>query len=175
MAILDELRDAVRDVPDFPKAGILFKDITPILANARLLKGAVDLFAERHEANRVDKVAAIDARGFIFGGALADRLNAGFAPIRKKGKLPWQTVGASYELEYGAAELEVHEDAFEKGDRVLLIDDLLATGGTAEASAGLIGTLGAELVELDFLIELTFLHGRDRLGAHPVFSAIQYD
>jgi len=132
---VEKLKAAIRDVPDFPKPGIIFKDITPILGNSTLFKTAIDIIADRHRGKRIDKIAAIDARGFLFAGAMCDRLNAGLVPIRKKGKLPYKTFEQSYDLEYGSATLTIHQDAFRKGDRVVLVDDLLATGGTAGAAA----------------------------------------
>ena len=172
---VDQIRNAIRDVPDFPKPGILFKDITPVLADPALFAACVNLLAERLRDRRIDKVAAIDARGFLFGGALARELDCGVVPIRKEGKLPWKTVSASYELEYGSNTLEIHRDAFQLGDRVVLVDDLLATGGTARACAHMIGELGADLVEAQFLVELAFLHGREQLGGIPVFAPVVFE
>jgi len=168
------LAQAIRDVPDFPKPGILFKDITPVLSNPELLREAIRLFADRHRGAGIDKVAGIESRGFIFAGPLALELNAGLIPIRKKGKLPHQTIEVSYELEYGEATLEVHLDALSRGERILIIDDLLATGGTAAASAALIEQLGGAVVEIDFLVELAFLSGREKLGGYPVYAPIVY-
>lgn len=169
-----KLKAAIRDVPDFPKPGILFKDITPVLSDPTLFRAAVDLFAKRHKGKGLRKVAVIDARGFLFGSALAYKLKAGVVPIRKKGKLPYRTLEESYDLEYGSATLTVHADAFEPGEPVLLVDDLLATGGTALASAKLIERAGGKVAEIDFLIELAFLHGRDKLTAYPVFAPIVF-
>ena len=171
---IENIKAAIRDIPDFPKPGIIFKDITPILADKDLFRAAVDIFVERHQAKPPAKVAAVDARGFIFGAAVAYRLGAGFVPIRKKGKLPYETHEATYDLEYGTATIAVHIDAFKKGERVLLVDDLLATGGTAAAAAALIEKAGGKLVEMDFLIELAFLNGRQKLAKYPVFSPIQF-
>lgn len=168
------LKAAVRDIPDFPKKGILFKDITPILGNPALFKLAVDTLAERHAGRGIRKVAVIDARGFLFGAAIAYRLGAGVAPIRKQGKLPYKTFEEACELEYGQAVLAVHVDAFEKGESVLLVDDLLATGGTAAAAARLVEKAGGRIEEIDFLIELKFLKGREKLPGRRVFSAIQF-
>ncbi len=168
------LRAAVRDVHDFPKAGIVFKDITPILKDARLLRMALERLAEAAGGRQVDKVVGIDARGFIFGAAVADRLGAGFVPVRKKGKLPWRTRSRGYELEYGTSEVEVHDDAVERGERVLLVDDLLATGGTAAAALHLLDEAGAEVVAVSFLIELSFLGGRSLLPGAEVHSVIRY-
>lgn len=171
---LEALRSAIRDVPDFPKEGILFKDITTVLSDAALFREAVDIFVDRHADSRIDAVAAIEARGFVFGSAAAYKLGCGIIPIRKKGKLPYKTVEKSYDLEYGSATLEMHVDAVSKGMRVLLMDDLLATGGTAAASAEMLDEQGAEIVEIDFLIELGFLNGREKLGGRPVYSPIVY-
>ena len=173
-APVKRIKAAIRDVPDFPKPGIVFKDITPVLADARLFAEAIDLFADRHVGAHIDKVAVIDARGFIFGSALAYRLGAGLVPIRKKGKLPYNTFEEAYALEYGTASLSVHTDAFRRGDRVLLVDDLLATGGTAAAAARLVERGGGQLLEMDFLVELTFLNGRARLGNYPVFAPCRF-
>lgn len=168
------LRQAVRDVPDFPRPGIVFKDITPILSDGLLFRQSIDCFVDLARDSEVDKVVGIDARGFIFGGAVADRLGKGFIPMRKRGKLPWETESMSYALEYGEAVLEVHRDAFTAGERILLVDDLLATGGTAGAAADLIGRLGGKLVGAHFLIELGFLDGRKKLAPHPVEAIIGY-
>jgi adenine phosphoribosyltransferase len=168
------LAQAIRDVPDFPKPGIVFKDITPVLSNPELLREAIRLFADRHRGAGIDKVAGIESRGFIFAAPLALELNAGLIPIRKKGKLPHKTIEVSYELEYGEATLEVHLDALSRGERILIIDDLLATGGTAAASAALIEQLGGAVVEIDFLVELAFLSGREKLGGYPVYAPIVY-
>ena len=170
----DELKAAVRDVPDFPIKGILFKDITPILRDGRLFRIAVDSFADRHKGKKIDAVVGIDARGFIFAGAVAYKLGVGFVPVRKKGKLPYKTVVTSYTLEYGSETSEMHVDALKKGDNVVIVDDLLATGGTAMAAATLVKQLGANIVEIDFLIELSFLKGRERLKEHPLFAAMVY-
>lgn len=169
-----ELKAAIRDVPDFPTKGILFRDITPLLRDGRLFRQAVDMIAQRHEDRGVQAVVGIDARGFIFAGAVAYRLGVGMVPVRKKGKLPWKTVETSYTLEYGSETSEMHVDAIRPGDRVIIVDDLLATGGTAMAAATLVRRLGGEIAEIDFLIELTPLRGRERLREYAVFSAIQY-
>jgi len=170
----DELKAAVRDVPDFPIKGILFKDITPILQDGKLFHIAVDAFADRFKGKNVDGVVGIDARGFIFAGAVAYKLGIGFVPVRKKGKLPYKTVVTSYTLEYGSETSEMHVDSIKKGDNVIIVDDLLATGGTAMAAATLVKQLGANIVEIDFLIELSFLKGRERLKEFPLFAAIVY-
>jgi adenine phosphoribosyltransferase len=169
-----DLASLVRDVPDFPKPGIVFKDIMPLLANAQAFHQAVEQLAEWAEPRKPDIVLGAEARGFITGGALADRLGAGFVPARKPGKLPWRTVSAKYALEYGFDALELHADAIGEGQRVLVHDDVLATGGTAAAKCELVQRLGGEVVGVLFLIELDFLHGRERLGDHDVHSLITY-
>lgn len=166
------LKAAIRDVPDFPKPGILFKDITPILADPVLLAGALDLLSDRHRNQPIDKVAAVESRGFIFGAGVARALHAGFVPVRKAGKLPYKRIEASYDLEYGSSTLAMHVDAVKEGERVLLIDDLLATGGTAEAAIRLIKQLGGVVAGADFLIELDFLNGRRRLSGYDVHALI---
>ena len=153
----DQLKNAIRDVPDFPIKGILFKDITPILQDPKLFRLAVDTLADRHAGKNLKAVVGIDARGFIFAGDVAYKLGIGFIPVRKKGKLPWKTVVTSYTLEYGSETSEMHIDALAKGDNVVIVDDLLATGGTAMAAATLVNNLGGKIVEIDFLIELAFL------------------
>jgi len=168
----DSLRAAIRDVIDFPQPGIVFKDITPILADGKLFHKAIGLLCETLGGARIDKVAGIDARGFIFASAVADRLGVGFVPIRKKGKLPWKTRQTAYALEYGEAIVELHEDAVTPGESVLLVDDLLATGGTAAAAVKLLDELGANLIGISFLIELSFLGGRSKLKPHPVHSIL---
>lgn len=170
----DELRNAIRDIPDFPKPGIIFKDITPLIRDKDLFKKVIDEFVNRYKGRSIDFVACIEARGFMFGGALAYELDAGLIPIRKKGKLPHKTRSATYELEYGTDSLHIHEDAIGPGHKVLLFDDVLATGGTAKATAGLIKELGGEIVEIAFLIELEFLKGRDKLKGYDMFSLIKY-
>lgn len=171
----DSLRSAIRDVADFPKPGIIFKDITPILADAGLFRDSITLLAETAGGQKIDKVVGIDARGFIFAAAVADRLGAGFVPVRKKGKLPWKTRQVAYSLEYGESVVELHEDAVAPGETVLLVDDLLATGGTAGAALQLLDQLGAQVVGVAFLIELAFLNGRAQLGSHKVDSILVYD
>jgi adenine phosphoribosyltransferase len=170
----DALRAAVRDVADFPKAGIIFKDITPILNDGALLRTAIDCFVADCAGEDIRKIVGIDARGFLFGATVADRLGIGFVPIRKRGKLPWRTERLAYKLEYGEAEMEVHTDAFEPGERVSLIDDLLATGGTASAATKLIAKAGGNVVQAQFLIELGFLDGRAALAPVPAKSIIVY-
>ena len=171
----DALKQAIREIPDFPQKGILFRDITPVLADASLFQQATAVLCERHLQQKPTAVAAIDARGFIFGAAVAQKLGVGFIPIRKKGKLPFATLDESYDLEYGSATISVHVDALKKGDTILIVDDLLATGGTAAACARLIERLGGKIVEIAFLIELAGLKGRAKLTGHPVFSAIVYE
>lgn len=173
-AKFQSLAAAVRDVPDFPKVGILFKDITPILADAALLKTTIDAFTEAARPLGVRKVVAIDARGFILGAPLAVALGVGFVPVRKKGKLPYQCRSAAYQLEYGEAVVEMHIDSIAPGERVVLIDDLLATGGTAAAAVTLIEALGGIVAEIQFLIELAFLNGRSALGDRPVRALLTY-
>jgi adenine phosphoribosyltransferase len=169
------IRQFIRDIPDFPKPGIVFKDITPLLGNSRLFRRTIDIFAERYRSQKVDTVLGIESRGFIIGAALAYELGAGFCLVRKPGKLPYQTHKASYELEYGTDSLEIHIDAISHHDRVVIADDLIATGGTAAATAELVARLGATVVECAFVIELSFLKGRDRLRPHGVFTLVQYD
>ena len=169
-----EIERAIRNIPDFPKPGIQFKDITPVLADSRLFSGSIDLLTDSFKPGAVDAVVGIDARGFIFAAAAAVQLRAGFVPIRKKGKLPYQTHEQQYDLEYGTATVAVHVDALKPGSRVLLIDDLLATGGTAAAAAALVQKLGAQILEISFLIELRFLGGRSKLQGYPVRSLVVY-
>jgi adenine phosphoribosyltransferase len=170
----DHLKEHIRDIPDFPKPGILFRDITPLLLNPPAYRAAIDALKSRYTGRGINKIVAIESRGFFFASPLCYELEAGFVPTRKEGKLPYETVMARYALEYGEAALEIHSDAIEKGDQVLVFDDLLATGGTAEASVSLVEKLGGEVVEAGFVIELTALEGRKRLGGTPVFSLIQY-
>jgi len=169
-----EIEAAIRNIPDFPKPGIQFKDITPVLADARLFAGAIDLLTEGFKPGDVDAVVGIDARGFIFAAAAALKLQAGFVPVRKKGKLPHLTIEAEYALEYGTATVAMHVDALKPGARVLLVDDLLATGGTAAAAIALMQKLGANILEVGFLIELKFLGGREKLPGLPVRSLVVY-
>ena len=171
---MEHLKSLIRAVPDFPVEGILFRDVTPLLGDAGALREVVAHFADRYRGEGIDAVAGIESRGFIFGAPLAIELGVGFVPIRKIGKLPAEKIHREYALEYGTATLEVHVDAVQPGQRVLLIDDLLATGGTAGASAALLEALGAEVVSVAFLIELTFLDGRAALPGHDVYSILQY-
>ena len=170
----DEIKQAIRNVPDFPKPGIQFKDITPVLADPRLFMGTIDLLTDNFKPGSVDAVVGIDARGFIFAAAAAMKLRTGFVPVRKKGKLPYKTHEQDYALEYGSATVAMHVDALKPGARVLLIDDLLATGGTAAAAAALVKKLGAQILEVTFLIELKFLNGREKLKGYPVRSIVIY-
>src|SRR3982074_1486692 len=158
--MIDKLHAAVRDVPDFPKKGIIFKDITPILSNGALFRASIDVFLEQCRGKKIDKIVGIDARAFLFGSAVAYELGIGFVPLRKKGRLPYKTESAKYSLEYGEAEMELHVDAITRGEQIVLIDDLLATGGTSASAATLIKKVGGQLVEAIFLIQLQFLHGR---------------
>jgi adenine phosphoribosyltransferase len=170
----EAIAQAIRDVPGFPKPGIVFKDITPVLADAKLLSGCIDLLADGFQPGDIDAVVGIDARGFIFATGVALKLKAGFVPVRKKGKLPYNTHAESYDLEYGSNTVELHIDAVRPGDRVLLVDDLLATGGTAAAAANLLERIDANLLGIRFLVELGFLNGSQRLGSCPVRSVIRY-
>jgi len=170
-----ELEKLIRDVYNFPKEGIIFKDITTLLKNSSGLNEAINSLYELAKGKGITKVAGIESRGFILGGALAQKLNAGFIPIRKPNKLPSEKISATYELEYGTDKIEIHKDAIEKGDKVLLHDDLLATGGTMEAAIKLIESLGGEVVQVSFLIELNFLNGREKLKSYDVQSLIQYE
>ena len=170
-----EIRQAIRDIPNFPKAGVIFKDITPLLGNGPLFKRTIDLLADRYRSQGVDIVLGIESRGFIIGSALAYTLGAGFCIVRKPGKLPYKTHSVSYELEYGSDALEVHRDALPPGARVLRAVDLIATGGTAAATAALVSKLGGNVVDCAFVIELSFLKGRERVKPCGVFSLLQYD
>jgi adenine phosphoribosyltransferase len=170
-----DLVSTIRSVPDFPVKGILFYDITTLLKNPAALKTSIDQFVNHYQGSGIDMVVGIESRGFIFGMPLAYHLGVGFAPVRKPGKLPATTISESYELEYGHNTLEIHVDAVEKGQKVLVVDDLLATGGTAKATCRLIEELGGQVLSLAFAIELTFLKGRDKLTDYEVFSLVQYD
>ena len=172
---ITNIRSAIRDIPDFPKPGIVFKDIMPLLANGPLFGKTIDLIAARYRGQKIDTVLGIESRGFIFGSALAYKLGAGFSVVRKPGKLPFDTHSASYELEYGKDTLEIHIDGIAPQARVIIADDLIATGGTAKATAELVAKLGGTVVECVFVIELSFLGGRQKLSPHPVFSLLQYD
>src|SRR6476661_5328197 len=171
----EPLKKLIREIPDFPKKGILFYDITTLLKDRVGYATLIDALAEYYIAQKVDLVLGMEARGFIFGPALAYRLNAGFVPVRKPGKLPAATSKVSYDLEYGSNTLEIHTDAIQKGQRVIIVDDLLATGGTAEATAKLAKQAGAEIAGLGFVVELDFLNGKDKLKPYDVFSLLHYD
>ena len=171
---MQDIRKAIRDIPDFPKPGIIFKDITPILKSHPLFRKTISILVDRYKDKAIDAVAAIESRGFIFGSTLALELGVPFIPVRKKGKLPYKTVSATYELEYGTDSVEMHEDALNPGDNVLIFDDLAATGGTAKATAELVEKVGAKVAEMAFVIELTFLNPRDKLSGYDVFSIVQF-
>ena len=171
---MDDLKTLIRDVPDFPKKGVIFKDITPLLKDGEKFKESIDEISNRYLDKKIDIVVSIEARGFIIGSAIAYRLQAGIVLIRKKGKLPWCTHQATYELEYGTDTLEIHQDAIKPGEKVLIVDDLLATGGTVGAVINLVERLRGQIVEIAFLIELTFLKGREQIKGYPVFSLIKY-
>ena len=171
---MESLKTHIREIPDFPKEGILFYDITTLLRNGDAYRRLVDLLADRYRDQAVDAVVGVEARGFIFASAVAYRLGAGFIPVRKPGKLPYRTVSKTYELEYGSDTVEMHEDAVANGDRILIVDDLIATGGTARATADLVAECGGQVVELAFAIELEFLNGRDALAGYDVFSVLKY-
>lgn len=174
MVKTEDLRSKIRDIPDFPQKGIIFRDITTLLSDPKAFNKSIDLLGERYKDKKIDAVVGIEARGFIIGAALAYKLNAGFIPIRKPGKLPYKTYSMTYDLEYGTDQIEIHQDAMKAGQRVLVADDLLATGGTIKAAADLVKKLNVEIAEIAFLIELTFLKGRDKLGGYNIYSLIQY-
>ena len=171
---MDSLKSKIRSVPDFPKPGILFYDITTLLRDRHGFRDTIAALAKPFEGKAIDVVVGVESRGFILGGAVADRLNAGFAPVRKKGKLPANTVRETYDLEYGTDCLEIHSDAVERGQRVLIVDDVLATGGTAAATTALVKKLGGDVQSLAFLVELEFLNGRCKLGREPIHSVLKY-
>lgn len=171
---MQELKDAIRDIADFPKKGIIFKDITTLLSDPRSFHRMIDLIAHRYLAMNIQQVVGVEARGFILGAALAYKLGCGITLVRKPGKLPFKTVSKSYDLEYGTDTLEIHQDAFKSGDRVIIADDLLATGGTVSAVYDLVTSLGAEVVECAFMAELEFLNGRQRLPEGKTFSLMQF-
>jgi adenine phosphoribosyltransferase len=170
-----DLKKYIRDVPDFPKKGILFKDITVLIKNPAAFKHAIDAIVERYKGETIDKIVSVEARGYIFGGALAYMFNCGFVPVRKPGKLPGETVAMDYTLEYGTNRVEIHKDGIQQGDKVLVFDDLLATGGTVHATCKLVEQLGGEIVGCVFLINLKFLSGTEKLKGYPVFSLIEYE
>ena len=171
---MEDLKAYIRNIPDFPKKGILFRDITTLLSNKEKFSEVLDILSKRYADKNIDAVVGIESRGFIFGGALANKLGAAFVPVRKKGRLPAKTLSVTYSLEYGEDTLCIHEDAFQKGAKVLVIDDLLATGGTMGAVIDLVKKLDGEIVELSFVIELVYLKGRDKLKGYPVYSMIKY-
>ena len=168
------LEKFIRDVADFPKPGIIFKDITPLLANPEATKACLHLLMNSLKDKNITKVVGIESRGFFFATLIAQELNAGFIPVRKPKKLPFETIAATYELEYGSDTLEIHTDAIQKGDRVLIHDDVLATGGTAKAVCELVEKLGGEIIQVNFLMELSFLNGRDKIKNHEIFASITY-
>ncbi len=174
MDLIERLRGAIRDIPDFPKKGIIFKDITPLLQDGELFRSAIDLFAERYQGKKIERVVGIEARGFLFAAALAYKLGCGVVPVRKPGKLPFRTERAAYQLEYGEDAVEIHRDAVAGGERILVMDDLLATGGTMSATIDLVRRLGGDVVEAAFLIELEFLNGRGRIQGTDVFSVLKF-
>jgi adenine phosphoribosyltransferase len=171
---MDEIRSRIRDVPDFPKKGIVFKDITPVLGDPALFRRTIEAFAARWKGERIAKVVGIESRGFLFAAPLAYAIGAGLCIVRKPGKLPWETMREVYQLEYGEDALELHVDALGSGDRALVVDDVLATGGTADAVGRLVARQGAQLVGYSFLLELTFLHGARRLGEGKVHALVRY-
>jgi adenine phosphoribosyltransferase len=175
MTRIKDLRDHIRSVKDFPKAGIVFRDITTLIGNPQAFKQVIDTLYRRYRAKGVNAVICIESRGFIFGSVLAYKLGVPVVLVRKKGKLPYKTVSATYELEYGTDTLEMHQDSVKKGSRVVVIDDLLATGGTTCAAAGMIEKMGAKIVEIAFVIELSFLNGKSKLDKYPVYSIVKYD
>lgn len=170
----ERIRELVRDIPDFPSPGIVFKDITPVLGDEQAFATVVDLIADRFVGAGINRVLGIEARGFIVAAPVAYRLGASFVPARKHGKLPWSTLGVDYELEYGAERLEIHSDAVDQGDRVLVVDDVLATGGTVKAAVEIVGKLGAEVVGIGVIIELAFLDGRVKLEGTDLYSILTY-
>lgn len=170
---MGDLKSYIRDIPDFPKKGIIFKDITPLLKNGKKFKEVVDLIVNEFRDKKIDIILSVEARGFIIGSAVAYNLGVGMVPVRKKGKLPFETHSVTYDLEYGKGVLEIHRDAIEKGTRVLVVDDLLATGGTTRAVIDLVEKMGGEIIGIAYLIELTALKGREKLKGYPVFALIE--
>ncbi len=168
------IKNYIRDIQDFPKEGILFKDITPLLNDAKATQECLQTLVKSLKGQKINKVVGAESRGFLFGILLAQELNAGFVPVRKPNKLPYDTISASYELEYGTDILEIHKDAIQKGDKVLIHDDVLATGGTAKAVCELVEKLGGEIVQCNFLMELTFLNGREKINKYEIFAAVTY-
>ncbi|MBK6265945.1 adenine phosphoribosyltransferase [Marivirga sp. S37H4] len=176
MTTTEKLNQTIRDIPDFPKPGIIFKDITPVLADPKLVSELVDWFVDKAKEDKIDVIVGVESRGFLFGMLIADRMGIPFVPVRKEGKLPHKTVKYAYELEYGNATMEIHADALKPGQRVMIHDDLLATGGTAEAAAVLVEKLGAKACNFTFLIELSFLEGRKKLNSYneSVYSIVSF-
>ncbi|MFB3041846.1 MAG: adenine phosphoribosyltransferase [Candidatus Poribacteria bacterium] len=172
---MSDLKSFIRNVPDYPKPGIGFKDITTLLIDGPAFREAVDLLAERFQNQEIKKVVGIESRGFVFGSVIAYKWGVGFVPVRKPGKLPAETISEEYDLEYGTDSLEIHRDAITPGEKVLIVDDLLATGGTAQATVNLINRLGGEIAGIAFLIELSFLNGRQKLNGYDVLSLMEYD
>ena len=168
------LKNCIRNIPDFPKPGILFRDITTLLKDKKAFKQAVDLLANKYKNKKIGVVVAVEARGFILGGAIAHKISAGFVPVRKSGKLPWKTNSVTYDLEYGTDTLEMHHDAIKAGDRVLIVDDLLATGGTVKAVTDLVKQLQGKIIGIAFLIELVDLKGKEKLKGYPLYSLIKF-
>jgi adenine phosphoribosyltransferase len=171
----DELKAKIRNIPDFPIKGVMFRDITTLVKDKTAFKYVIDRLYERYKDRKIDQIVGIESRGFIFGGALADRLGCGFVPARKPGKLPGKTIEESYELEYGRTSLQLHIDAIEPGDRVIVLDDLLATGGTLRATANMVEKLGGTIVEIAVIIELSFLRGRDKLKNYEIYAMLEYN
>jgi len=171
---MEVIKRVIRDVPDFPKPGIVFKDITPILQDAAVFQQTIQALVQRYQGRDFDKIAGIESRGFLFGSALSYALGKGFVLVRKKGKLPWKTVSMSYDLEYGTDTIQMHEDALRPGEKVLLVDDLLATGGTSLAACELVEKMGGKIAECCFVVELDFLKGREKLKGKEIFSLVHY-
>jgi adenine phosphoribosyltransferase len=168
------LQNYIRDIQGFPKEGILFKDITPLLIDPNARKECLQILVDAVKDKQIDKVIGVESRGFFFGMLIAQELNVGFVPVRKPNKLPYETISATYELEYGSDSLQIHIDAIQKGDRILIHDDVLATGGTAKAVCELVKRLGGEIVQINFLMELSFLNGREKINTYPIFAALTY-
>ena len=175
MNTLESIKSKIRTIPDFPKKGIMFRDITTLLRDAQGLHDVIEQFYLRYKDKKLKYVVGIESRGFIIGGALAERLGIGFIPVRKKGKLPGEKVQLSYDLEYGSDTIEIHKDAFQKGDRILILDDLIATGGTAAAACRLVESLGAVIVEAAFIVELPALRGREKLSKYPIYCMVEFE
>jgi len=168
------LENSIRNIPDFPKPGILFRDVTTLIQNKTAFKKSIDLLVKQYKGKRFDKVVGVEARGFIFGATVANKIGAGFVPVRKKGKLPFKTISTTYALEYGTDTLEIHQDAISAGEKILIIDDLLATGGTVAAAVELVKQLGGKVAGIGFVIELVDLKGKDKLKEYPVYSLVKF-